>query len=382
MIITRPMDYSFDVTIIGAGVVGLAVAARLARPGREVCVVERHDGFGRETSSRNSEVVHSGIYYPPDSLKTKLCLRGRLLTYELCERHGIRFARTGKLVVAARPDEVPDLEELLRNGRRCGVEDLVVLDKSELARLEPNVCGEAALWSPSSGIVDSHGLMRHYEGRARTNEAAFFYNAEAVGLEPAGADYRVSIRQAGETLDVRSRVVVNSAGLESDRVAALAGIDVDRAGYRIRPCKGEYFRLRRRAAATAVDRLVYPVPRLESGGLGVHVTIDFQGQLKLGPNAFYVSALDYEVDPGHRFQFYESARVLLPRVEPDDVEPDQAGIRPKLQGPGEGFRDFIVRREDDRGLVGLVDLVGIESPGLTAAPAIAERVESLIQDLL
>jgi len=376
------MDASFDVTIIGAGVVGLAVAARLARPGLEVCVVERRDGFGREASSRNSEVVHSGIYYPPDSLKTRFCIRGQILTYELCERHGIRCARTGKLVVAARADEVPDLEELLRNGRRCGIADLVVLSKAELARLEPNVRGEAALWSPSSGIVDSHGLMRHYEGRARTNEALFLYNAEAVGLEPDGTGFRVSIRQARETLDVRSRVVVNSAGLESDRVAALAGIDVDRAGYRIRPCKGEYFRLRRRAAATAVDRLVYPVPRLESGGLGVHVTIDLQGQLKLGPNAFYVSELDYEVDPGHRLQFYEAARPLLPRVELDDIAPDLAGIRPKLQGPGEGFRDFVVRREDDRGLAGLVDLVGIESPGLTAAPAIAERVDALVREIL
>jgi L-2-hydroxyglutarate oxidase LhgO len=375
------MDCEFDVTIIGAGVVGLAVAERLARPGREVCVLERHAAFGQETSSRNSEVVHSGIYDPADSLKTRLCVRGREILYALCRERSIPHARRGKLVVAAGPGERPDLEALLANGRRNGVEDLVLLDRVELARLEPNLRGEAALLSPSTGIVDSHALMRHFEGTARGRGVSFLYNAEAVGLEPGGGGFTVRIREGDGSSSFRSRVVVNAAGLQADRVAALAGIDPDRAGLRIHPCKGEYFRLRRRAA-TAVERLVYPVPRLESGGLGVHITVDLQGCLKLGPNAFYVPAPDYEVDAGHRAFFYESARAYLPRVVPEDIEPDMAGVRPKLRGPGDGFRDFVIRREDGRGLPGLVNLAGIESPGLTAAPAIAEMVAGLVAEVL
>jgi len=375
------MDCDFDVTIIGAGIVGLAVAASVARPDLEVCVVERHDGFGQETSSRNSEVIHSGIYYPPDSLKTRLCIRGRAMIYEICEKNGIPHARMGKLVVAARPEEVPDLDELARNGRRSGVEDLVLLSKDELAKLEPNVRGEAALLSPSAGIVDSHGLMRYLEGTARSRGASFLYNRDAVGLDPDGEAFTVRIREGMETLDFRTRTVVNAAGLASDRIASLAGIDPDRAGYRIRPCKGEYFRLRRRAG-TAVNRLIYPIPRLDSGGLGVHVTVDLQGEMKLGPNAFYVATLDYDIDPGHRDQFYESTRPYLPLIEPDDIEPAMAGIRPKLQGEGEGFRDFVICREEDRGLPGLVNLIGIESPGLTAAPAIGELTARLLAEIL
>lgn len=375
------MDCEFDVTIIGAGVVGLAVAAALARPGRDVCVVERHAAFGQETSSRNSEVIHSGIYYPADSLKTRLCVRGRELLYALCRDRGIPHARRGKLVVAARPEERPDLEALLANGRRNGVEDLVLLEGGALAKLEPNLRGEAALLSPSTGIIDSHALMRHFEGAARQGGAAFLYNAGVVGLDPVGGGFDVRVRDREETDGFRSRVVVNAAGLRADRVAALAGIDPDRAGLRIHPCKGEYFRLRRRAA-TAVERLVYPVPRIKAGGLGVHVTVDLQGGLKLGPNAFYVSAFDYDVDPGHRAFFFEAARAYLPAVDPDDLTPDMAGIRPKLQGPGDGFRDFVIRRETALGLPGLISLAGIESPGLTAAPAIGEIVAGLVAEVL
>lgn len=253
------MDCEFDVTIIGAGVVGLAVAADIAGPGREICVVERHPTFGRETSSRNSEVIHSGIYYPSDSLKTRLCIRGRELLYDLCRRQAIPHARTGKLVVAARPEEVADLEELLGNGRRNGVEDLVLLAKDEIQRLEPNIRGEAALHSPSTGIVDSHGLMRYFEGAARSRGVSFLYNTEAVGLDPARDGLSVRVREGASISGFRSRVVINSAGLEADRVAALSGIDPDRTGLRIHPCKGEYFKLRRRPA-TAVSRPIYPIP--------------------------------------------------------------------------------------------------------------------------
>jgi L-2-hydroxyglutarate oxidase LhgO len=375
------MDCEFDVTIIGAGVVGLAAAAALARPGREVCVLERHDAFGRETSSRNSEVIHAGLYNPPDSLKTKLCVRGREMLYDLCRERGIPHARTGKLVVATGPDECPDLETLLAAGRRNGVEDLVLLDGAGLARLEPNLRGRAALLSPSTGIVDSHALMGCFEGAARGRGVSFLYNTEAVGLEAERDGFTVRVHERDGTSAFRSRAVVNAAGLEADKVAALAGIDPGRAGLRIHPCKGEYFRLRRRAA-TAVGRLVYPVPRLESGGLGVHITVDLQGGLKLGPSAFYVPAPDYAVDPGHRDVFFRSARAFLPAVEPDDIEPDMAGVRPKLQGPGDGFRDFVIRREDALGLPGLLTLAGIESPGLTAAPAIAEMVAELVAEIL
>lgn len=368
-----------DVTVIGAGVVGLAVASRLCAAGSEVVVVERHRSFGRETSSRNSEVIHAGLYYPSDSLKARLCVEGNAELYALCRRSGIPFRRLGKLVVAERAEDRSKLEQLLETGLRNGAPDLRFLSREETARLEPEITSSACLYSPSSGIVDTHALMKFFEQESQQGGATIAYGCEVSEIASTGSRLRVEVRDVdGDGMILESPVVVNAAGLSSGTVAAMAGIDIDAAGYRIRPCKGEYFRLPNRFRGR-VSHLIYPTPGTVS--LGIHVVLSLDGALRLGPNAFYVEREDYDVDPAHEDEFLDSARAYLPFLHEGDLTPDMAGIRPKLQGPGEPFRDFVISEEGARGIPGLVNLVGIESPGLTASPAIARYVEELIKSL-
>lgn len=363
-------------TVVGAGVVGLAVAARLAPRVPDLVVLERRERHGQETSSRNSEVVHAGMYYPPGSLKARLCVRGNALLYELCERVDVPHRRLGKLIVATSPDELPALERILENGRRNGVE-LRMLAQSEARALEPNVPALAALHSPNTGIVSAHGLMDALLQEARAHGALLRSGAELVGIERLHGDYRLSVRHGASTETFSSERVVNAAGLESDSVAALAGIDVDAAGYRLHWCKGSYFAVGA-ARAGLLRHLVYPVPGRVS--LGVHAVVDLEGRLRFGPDVEFLRErrLDYSVAEERRAAFGAAVRRLVPVIRDEELTPDISGIRPKLQGPGEPVRDFVIREEAERGLPGLVSLVGIESPGLTAALAIAEQVEELI----
>jgi L-2-hydroxyglutarate oxidase LhgO len=368
-----------DIVIIGAGVIGLAVARRLAARRREIVVVERHDGFGRETSSRNSEVIHAGIYYDEELLKTRLCVRGNPLLYEYCLKKGIPHRKTGKLVVATSEEEVERLHGLLDQGTRNGVRGLRLLGPLEVERMEPDVSARAAVHSPDSGIVDTHELMSALEHDAVQGGVTVAYNCTVTGLGHTGANFEVDIRDAdGEDLPLACSVVVNAAGLEADRVSGMAGIDVEEEGYAIHPCKGEYFAVSHRHAGK-IGRLVYPVPTPVH--LGAHVVLGLDDSFKIGPNSFYVDEIDYDVDPGHQEEFFANARKFLPFLEYEDLAPAMAGIRPKLYGPGEPFRDFVIREEGDRGLPGLVDLVGLESPGLTACLAIAETVEAFVEGL-
>lgn len=364
------------VTVVGAGVVGLAVAARLSARFPELVVLERRERHGSETSSRNSEVIHGGMYYPGGSLKARLCVRGKQLLYELCERVGIPHRRTGKLIVALQRDEEPELERLLLLGRENGVE-LELVGGEAARRLEPAVPAVAALVSPSTGIVSAHGLMDALLRRARDNGALLQPRAELVAVERRDADYRLEIRTPDGSETLTSERVVNAAGLESDRVATLAGIDVAAAGYRLHWWKGSYFAVGGRKS-TLVSRLVYPVPGHVS--LGVHAVLGLEGRLRFGPDAEHLPErrLDYAVDESKRSSFAEAVARLVPAVDASDLTPDIAGIRAKLQGPGEGFRDFVLAEESARGLPGLVSLVGIDSPGLTSALAIAEEVERLL----
>ena len=365
-----------DILVIGAGVVGLAIAERLARPARQIVVAERHDGFGRETSSRNSEVIHCGMYYAEELLKTVLCVRGNPMLYELCARVGIPHAKTGKIVVATDDEESQALHRIFAQGKKNGVAGLRLVTAREITDMEPSVAGRLGLYSPESGIVDSHKLMEFLERSATAKGATVAYGCEVVGIRKEASGYSVDILQAdGERVLLRSQLVINSAGLGADRIAGMAGIDVDQAGYRIRPCKGEYFRLASRHRGR-IHRLVYPTP--SPIHLGAHVVISLDGGLKIGPSSFYVDVLDYTVDPGHRGEFFEKARRFLPFLELDDLSPDMSGIRPKLYRREEPFRDFVIREESDRGLPGLVDLIGMESPGLTSCLTIAEKVESLL----
>ncbi len=364
------------VTIVGAGVVGLAVAARLAPRFPELIVLERRERHGSETSSRNSEVVHAGIYYPTGSWKARLCVRGRELLYETCERLAVPHRRTTKLIVAVRPDETAELERLLALGRANGV-PLERLSAQECRRLEPAVPAVAGLLSPTTGIVSAHSLMDAYLQQARRHGATLQSRAELVGLERRDRDYRLSVRTPEGVEEITSERVVNAAGLESDAVAALAGIDLDAAGYRLHWWKGSYFALGGRKARL-LSRLVYPVPTRVS--LGVHAVLGLDGRVRFGPDADHLPrrVQDYSVDEAKREAFAAAVRRLLPTVEDEDLRPDIAGIRARLQGPGEGFRDFAIAEETLRGLPGLVNLVGIDSPGLTASAAIAEAVDRLL----
>ena len=373
------MSIEVDVTIIGAGIVGLAIAAEVAQPGKRTCVIEKNHTFGLETSSRNSEVVHAGIYYPEDSLKARFCVEGNRLTYQLCKQYGIDHKRLGKIIVAVNEGELKGLEELFERGGKNGVEDLRFLSRKELKELEPNVEGTAGILSPSSGVVDSYSLMRILYGQARERGVDFIFNTEVTGIEKVGEQYRVEIKDREGVSTFITRILINSAGLNADKIAQLAGIDVDRSGYRLHYCKGEYFGLDSRIRSL-VGRLIYPIPEL--AGKGIHITSSFDGRMRLGPNAIYVDEIDYEVDETHKTTFYESVKRFLPALELEDLEPDFAGIRPKLQGPGEEFRDFVIAHEDNKGFPRLINLIGIESPGLTAAPAIARYVASMVKRLL
>jgi L-2-hydroxyglutarate oxidase LhgO len=363
-------------TVIGAGVVGLAVAARLAPAHPELVILERRDRHGTETSSRNSEVIHAGMYYPTGSLKARLCVRGKALLYELCEKLDVPHRRTGKLIVATAARDIPELERLLALGHCNGVE-LEMQTADACRRLEPAVPAVAGLLSPTTGIVSAHGLMDALLHEARRAGATLQPRAELVGIEHRGRDYRLSVRTPAGIESLTSERVVNAAGLDSDTVAGVAGIDVAAAGYRLHWWKGSYFSVSGKNARL-LTHLVYPVPTHLS--LGVHAVIGLDGRLRFGPDAEHLPErrADYAVDETKREAFGAAVRRLVPAITDDDLSPDIAGIRAKLQGPREGFRDFVIAEETARGLSGFVDLVGIDSPGLTSALAIAEEVERVL----
>lgn len=364
------------ITIVGGGVVGLAIAARLAPRNPDLVVLERHPKHGQETSSRNSEVIHGGMYYREGSLKARLCVEGNRAIYETCEEHGIPYKRCGKLITATEAGELPALDRILALGTANGVE-MRRISAAEALALEPNIRSAGALFSPNTGVVSAHGLMDYFFHRATAAGAVFQPRSEVVAIEPAPEGYRLSVRAGGETESFTTERVVNAAGLEADTISALAGIDVDAAGYRLHYCKGSYFSVAS-SKAGLVSRLVYPVPSPVS--LGIHALVDMAGRMKFGPDAEYLPdrRLDYRVDEAKLAAFGRSVRKLVPSITDDDLAPDMSGIRPKLQAAGEPARDFVIREETDRGLPGFFNLVGIDSPGLTSSPAIARHVEALM----
>lgn len=369
-----------DVLIIGAGVIGLAIAREISSIyDRDILVVDKNKSFGQETSSRNSEVIHGGIYYPPNSLKAKFCVNGRHLLYELCEKENIPFRKIGKCIVATNKDELIILEDILRQGRENGVEGLRFLSSKEMAEKEPNVTCVGAIYSPETGIIDSHKFMVCLAANAGEKGVCLVYNAEVYAIEKSAHGYKVTIKNAEEIVDLESPVVINCAGLDADNIAEMVGIDVGRAGYTQYYCKGQYFRVAP-SKCKLVNGLVYPVPRHEAGGLGVHATLDLAGSLRLGPDSNYLDdhSQNYSVDGNKREYFFDSAVKFLPFLKEEDLTPDSSGIRPKLQAEGGDFRDFIIRNEKDKGFPGFINLIGIESPGLTASIAIAKKVFNMI----
>ncbi|TEU09214.1 NAD(P)/FAD-dependent oxidoreductase [Candidatus Bathyarchaeota archaeon] len=369
-----------DAVIVGAGVVGLAIGAEIARSDREIYILEKETSYGQATSSRNSEVIHAGIYYPKGSLKAELCVEANPMIYEICREHRIPHKRLGKIIVANGEAEVKQLEEILKNARECGARDLELIDADDVHKLEPNVKADAAILSPTTGIIDAHGLMDHYHNEARRKSGAdpLALDTEVTGLRKTGDGYEVEMVSGGEQFSVEARVVINSAGLHADSVAAMAGIDIDQAGYRIHWCKGDYFSLTGKPPASM---LVYPPPPKDAASLGIHTVPDLTGRLKFGPNAYYVDEIGYGVESSSD-EFWRDIVNYLPTIRKEDLHPDMSGIRAKLQGPGDPVRDFVITHEEDRGYPGLINLVGIESPGLTSAPTIAEMVGKWVDELL
>ncbi len=371
-----------DILIIGAGVVGLAIAARIMKDNRSVYIVERHDAFGRETSSRNSEVMHAGIYYKTGSLKAKLCIEGNKKLYEICAKNRIPHKRIEKLIIATNVEEEADLEELFECGKNNGADDLRIISGQEAKKMEPNIKARSALYSPSTGIIDSHSFMKYLEQSFKSKGGEVAYNCDVVGLRKINAGYEVRVRDSsGEAFTFNSHLVVNSAGLEADAIAKLVGIDIQKHNYSLKYCKGQYFRVNNSRKSALIGKLIYPVPHEKITSLGVHATKDLTGGLRLGPDANYISRenINYDVDLSQRKVFLESASRFLPFLKEEDLVPDTAGIRPKLQGSGDNFRDFVIKEESGIGFPGLVNLIGIESPGLTSAPAIARYVESILR---
>ncbi len=366
-----------DVTIIGAGVVGLAVAAELSHLRRTIVVLEKAETYGQETSSRNSGVIHSGIYYPTGSLKARLCIEGAGLLYDICRTGRVPHLRTGKLIVAADQSELAGLEALFETGTRNGLRNMSIIGKDEIRKIEPAVIARAGIHLSDTGIIDAHALMKRFYQEAAANQVLFAFNSSVDRLEKERDAFSIRVRQ--EQYRFSSRVVINCAGLASDRIAAMAGLDVDKLGYRLRYCKGSYFSY---AKPSPVRMLVYPLPHDALTGLGVHATLDLGGRLRFGPDAEYINAVSYSVDAARRDLFFESAKRIIWGLEKTAFLPDMAGIRPKLQGPGEPVRDFIIANETVNGLPGLINLIGIESPGLTAAPAIARLVSGIVKAVL
>ncbi len=363
-----------DCIVIGAGVVGLAVARALALAGREVIVLEAAEGIGTETSSRNSEVIHAGIYYPKGSLMARACVAGRRLLYAYCAEHGVPHRNCGKLIVATNSDESARLVEIKGRAEANGVEGMRLLSAAEAVALEPNLTCTAALLSPSTGIVDSHSYMLALQGDAENVGAAFAFHSpvERGRVVEGGIELEVG---GTEPMGLRCRLVINSAGLHAPTLAQkIDGMPSNRiptAYY----AKGNYFTL---AGRSPFSRLIYPVP--VPGGLGVHITVDLGGQAKFGPDVEWIPGIDYNVDPHRADTFYAAVRKYWPNLKDGALQPGYAGIRPKIVPPGAPAQDFTIQGPAEHGVPGLINLFGIESPGLTASLALAEQVRDMAHD--
>jgi L-2-hydroxyglutarate oxidase LhgO len=360
-----------ECVVIGAGVIGLAVARRLAQAGREVIVLEAAEAIGTVTSSRNSEVIHAGIYYPAGSLMARMCVSGRRALYEYCRDHGIPHRNCGKLIVATTPQETEKLRSIRAHAEANGVSDMQTLSGEAARALEPALNCDAALLSPSTGIIDSHAYMLALRGDAEEAGAALAFHTPLLRGR-ALAD-RVELEAGGDApMSLECSLLVNAAGLGASAVArGIDGMPIDL----IPPtylAKGNYFSCSARAP---FSRLIYPVP--EPGGLGVHLTLDMAGQARFGPDVEWVETIDYAVDPARAERFYPAIRRYWPTLPDGALMPSYSGIRPKIVPPAVARQDFLIQGPRDHGIAGLINLFGIESPGLTSSLAIADHVGEL-----
>ena len=365
------MADQLDCVVIGAGVIGLAIGRSLAQAGREVVVLEAEPEIGMHTSSRNSEVIHAGLYYPEGSLKAELCVQGRELLYGYCEQRHIPFQRIGKLIVAAHEDERERLLAIRSQAEKNGVFDLRLVDQAEIRELEPAIVGDLALFSPSTGIIDSHSLMIALQADIEACDGAVLTHSKLTSVTVTGDGFKLHVDGTDDEFECKT--LINAAGLHAEKVArtidGLSPVHISSVQYAI----GHYFAYQ---GKSPFQHLVYPLPI--DGGLGVHATNDMGGAARFGPDALWVEEIDYGFDESRLKLFVDSIRQYFPGLDVDRLAPAYTGIRPKLTGPGEVPRDFAIEGAETHGVAGLVNLFGIESPGLTASLAIGEYVAAML----
>ncbi len=369
----------FDITIIGAGVVGLAIATELSKLNQRILLIEKNAKFGEVTSSRNSEVIHAGIYYEPNSLKAKLCVEGKELLYKWCEQYNVPYVRLGKYIVSVNKEDEENLEFLYQQAIANGVKRLEYVNLEKFHKEEPLIKASKALFSPETGTLDSHKFMQSLENYATNNSVEIVYHHKVVGINKEQDGYAIEVQFQDQKFQILTGMVINSAGLYSDEIAKIIGLDINKLGYRQTFCRGHYFKMSSYKTKIA-KHLIYPVPEKNWSGTGVHITLDIAGNLRFGPDVQYLkdNIEDYRIPDERKILFYEDIKRYLPSINYDDLVADQAGIRPKLQKEKEKHKDFIINEESKNGFKGLINLIGIESPGLTASLAIAKYVSKYI----
>ncbi|WP_421865221.1 NAD(P)/FAD-dependent oxidoreductase [Parvibaculum sp.] len=372
-------ESEIDAVVIGAGAVGLACARELARAGHETVVLERHGAIGTEISARNSEVIHAGIYYPKDSLKARLCVEGREMLYDYLDAHKLPYRKCGKLIVATEEAQFGELQAIATRAKANGVDDIRQLTRAEVCAMEPALRAEAAILSPSTGILDAHSYMLSLQGEFEDRGGMIAFRSTVTRVTREGDDFLVHVEGA-EPMALRTRTIINAGGLWAPALAArIEGLD---AAHVPAPhfAKGNYFSLTGRAP---FSRLIYPVP--EAAGLGVHLTLDMGGSARFGPDVEWIevaegSEPDYAVKPERGERFYAAVRRYWPELKDGALMPAYSGVRPKVNGPDEAAADFMISGPGEHGVPGLVNLFGIESPGLTASLAIAEMVAGMVRE--
>jgi len=358
-----------EVIIVGAGVIGLAIAAKLAQQFDSVLVIDKNASFGEETSSRNSEVIHAGIYYPQHSLKAKLCVQGKAMLYRYCQERHIPVNKIGKLLVAHGKEEEDFLKETLISAQKNGVNDLTWLSQQALKELEPELLASAALLSPSTGIIDSHAYMQSLLAQAEQHNAMFVAQTKMLSARPTTNGFEVLFDSQGEHLAINCKYLINCAGLHSESVAhTIEGLKKSHIP-KLHWCRGHYFSYQ---GKSPFKQLIYPTPR--DNGLGIHASLDMGGQLKFGPDTQYIEQLSYDFPDKLKAKFLSQVSQYFPNIDANMLQPAYAGIRPKLQGKNDSFRDFVIQTCEVHQLKGLVNLFGIDSPGLTSSLAIADYV--------
>jgi len=356
----------FDVVIIGAGVVGLAIANELCDVFDNVIVIEKESDFGQHVSSRHSGVVHSGIYYKPESLKASLCVKGNKLLYDYAEKNNIDYLNCGKLVVGHNDNDLRKLENLLANGQTNGVEGLNLLSSEQAGQIQPGIKCQNALWVPSTGIIDSHGLMLQLEKDVFRKEGIVYYNSEVISMEKRDIGYNISLKNQDDS--IISPIIVNSSGLWCDAVSKMLGIEK----YKIHYCKGDYYQSNK---YKDLKCLIYPLP--DKLGLGIHTVLQLDGSTSFGPNAYYVDEIDYRIDDKYLDSFHASINRYLD-IDKEELKVAYSGIRPKPFAADECPKDFLIKNEEEYGFSNFINLIGIESPGLTSSLAIARYVKNIL----